>query len=73
MGVPAQKRNILLRSVYPWFSCIFQSSHHLRKETEGTALQNDETRYYKDLCGRLDLVLVFTELSENYVARLYVI
>lgn len=29
--------------------------------TEGVALKKDEETYYQDLCGKLDLVLTFTE------------
>lgn len=47
-----------------WEYLLKSEIFHLA-ETEGTASQNDETKYYQDLCGRLDLVLVFTELGEN--------
>jgi len=64
MGVLAERRYISSSGVYQILTA-YQRFIPSSKVTEGTALQSDETRYYKDLCGRLDLVLVFMELGEN--------
>jgi hypothetical protein len=38
------------------------------QETEGTALQKEETKYYNELRDRLDLVLTFTAHGKNLCA-----
>jgi len=44
-----------------YLSCVCRDAYVTLQATEGTASKNDESKYYNDLCDKLDVILVFTE------------
>ncbi len=46
-------------TVYLLFVC--RDAYVTLQAKEGIALKNDKSKYYTDLCDKLDLILVFTE------------